>query len=98
MELTSFSDTKITGKVNVKEAGRMIFSIANDDGWMLYVDGVKTQPQVFGEGFISVSLDEGEHEICLKYETPGFRMGLGISLISIAVFAILMYAKSRRSF
>ena len=54
--------------------------------------------QVFGEGFISVSLDEGEHEICLKYETPGFRMGLGISLISIAVFAILMYAKSRRSF
>ncbi len=98
MELTSFSDTKITGKVNVKEAGRMILSIANDNGWTLYVDGVKTQPQIFGEGFISVSLDEGEHEICLKYETPGFRMGLGISLISIAVFAILMYAKSRRSF
>lgn len=76
----------------------MIFSIANDDGWTLYVDGVETQPQVFGEGFLSVSLEEGEHEICLKYETPGFRMGLGISLTSIAVFAILMYAKRRRSF
>jgi len=96
MELTSFSDTKIKGNIQVEEAGRLIFSIANDDGWKLLVDGRETEPEVFGEGFISVSLEEGSHEIELTYRTPGFVPGAVVSSGCAAVFLLLMWMRRRK--
>ena len=37
MELTSFSDRKITGTIDVEKAGNLVFSIAREDGWTVYV-------------------------------------------------------------
>ena len=96
MELTSFSDTKITGKIQVEEEGRLIFSIANDDGWKLFVDGKETEPEVFGEGFISVSLKEGSHEIVLSYRTPGFVPGALVSGGCVAVFLLIWVWRRKR--
>lgn len=96
MELTSFSDTKIAGKIQVEEAGRLIFSIADDDGWKLFVDGRETEPQIFGEGFISVSLEEGSHEIVLKYRTPGFVPGAAVSGGCAAAFLLLVWIRRRK--
>lgn len=98
MEMTSFSDNKITGNIMVTEPGRLIFSIAMEDGWSLFVDGEKTEPEAFGNAFLSVSLGEGQHEIELRYETPGFRLGAGISGGCIAIFILLLFLgqKSRK--
>lgn len=96
MELTSFSDTKITGKIQVEEEGRLIFSIANDDGWKLFVDGKETELEVFGEGFISVSLEEGSHEIVLSYRTPGFVPGALVSGGCVAVFLLIWVWRRKR--
>lgn len=95
MELSSFSDTRITGTVEVTKAGRMIFSIANDAGWSLYVDGEKVEPEIFGEAFISTHLQPGTHEIELRYQTPGFALGAGISGGCVAVFLLLMWIRRR---
>lgn len=89
MELTAFKDTRVEGTVNVTKPGRLIFSIAREDGWTLYVDGEKTEPEAFGGAFISVHLEEGEHEIILSYETPGIRTGAMISAICAAVFVLI---------
>ncbi len=96
MEMTSFSDTKITGTVDVEEPGRMIFTIADEDGWTLYVDGSQTEAQAFGGAFLSVYLEEGEHEIELRYKTPGFRVGAVISGGCLAVFLLAVLVRRRR--
>ena len=93
MEMTSFSDTKITGTIDVKKEGRLIFSIANDAGWKLYVDGEQTDPEVFGEAFISTYLTEGTHTIELRYRTPGFMVGAGISFACILIVILTAWIK-----
>ena len=85
MEMTSFSDTKITGTIDVKKEGRLIFSVADDAGWKLYVDGEETKPEVFGEAFISTYLEKGTHTIELRYRTPGFMVGAGISFVCVMI-------------
>lgn len=96
MELTECTDTDIRGTIDVKKAGRLIFSIAKEDGWTLYVDGKETESEYFAGAFLSVSLEEGTHEIELKYETPGFRIGLLISVCSFAAFLLTIVLTGRK--
>lgn len=96
MEMTSFSDTKIMGTIEVKEPGRLVFSIAADEGWTLLVDGKRIEPLTFGDAFLSVFLEEGVHEVELRYETPGIRLGAGISAGCMAMFGLLMLFRHRR--
>lgn len=95
MRLTEFSDTKVRGTIAVKEAGRLIFSMAKEDGWTLLVDGKEVEPQAFGGAFISAHLEPGEHEIELRYETPGFYLGAIISAVcvALAVFSLFLQKK-----
>lgn len=95
MELLSFDDTKIKGVIDVAEAGRLIFSIANEDGWTLFVDGVETEKETFAEAFISVSLTEGVHEIELRYQTPGLVQGAAVSGGSLLMFFIVMFVRKK---
>jgi len=93
MEMTSFSDTKITGTIDVKKEGRLIFAVADDAGWKLYVDGEQTDPEVFGEAFISTYLTEGTHTVELRYQTPGFMVGAGFSLACILIVILIAWIK-----
>lgn len=95
MELTHFEDTNIRGSIDVKKAGRFVFSIAKEDGWTLYVDGVKVESEIFAEAFISTYLEEGVHEIELKYETPGLKAGLAISSVCVFLFAGTLFLKRK---
>lgn len=96
MELSSFSDDEITGTIQVEEAGRLIFSIANEDGWTLYVDGEQVESEAFGGAFISVHLEPGEHDIQLSYQTPGFTLGLTITAICIFLAALCMFIRWKK--
>lgn len=96
MELTGFSDTRIEGKIWVEQPGRLIFSIAREPGWTLYVDGKETESEIFGEAFLSVHLEHGFHEIELKYETPGLRIGVGISLGCMFAAGVSIAVRRRR--
>jgi len=40
--------------------------------------------------FVSIHLDEGEHEIELYYETPGLKAGAAISAGCVGVFLLLL--------
>lgn len=88
MELTSFSDRRITGTIDVKKAGDLVFSIAKEDGWKAYVDGREINPEIFAEAFISIPLEEGTHDIELCYTTPGLKMGAGISFGCVLLFLV----------
>ena len=93
MVTEAYTDTSIKGNIDVKEAGRLIFSIPNEEGWTLYVDGKETEILDFKDTFISVYLEEGHHDIELKYMTPGLMAGAIISAVCIGLFALTMLGR-----
>ncbi len=94
--LTDFSDTRVAGKIEVLDAGRLVFSIPKEEGWTLFVDGKETESEAFGGALLSVHLEEGEHEIELRYHTPGFAAGAAVSAVSFAVFLLCIVLRRRR--
>ena len=95
MRLDEYTDTSIKGQILVKEAGRLVLSIPNEEGWSLYVDGELTEAVDFKETFLSVHLEEGEHTIELKYMTPGLTTGAMITLVCVCAFGLTMLARKR---
>ena len=51
--------------------------------WSIYVDGKKQVIKTLYNTFIGVDLEEGEHEIELKYFPPGLKFGSIISIFSL---------------
>lgn len=96
LDLTTFSDNQIEGTIQVTQPGRLILSIAKEDGWTLYVDGKETEAETFGGAFLSVHLEEGDHQIRLRYRTPGFSLGLGITGGCVVCFLLLMVLRHRK--
>ena len=96
MELTSFSDRKVEGTIEVQKAGRLVFSIANEDGWTVYVDGKEMEPETFAEAFLSVPLEEGTHDILLCYTTPGLKAGACISAAAVLLFVLSILLKGKK--
>ena len=83
----TFSDaTVVEGVVDVKKAGVLLLTTANEPGWTAYVDGERANIQVIGEALIGLSLEEGVHTIMLSYTPKGFLPGLFISIISVTLF------------
>ena len=92
-ELTGFTDTNVKGNINMSKAGRLIFSIPAEEGWSMYVDGKKTAYTEFAQTFISIDLDDGEHEIELKYETPWLKQGAAVTISCVGIFILITLIK-----
>ena len=84
-----YDETSLTGTINAETEGHLVLSIPYEPSWTLYVDGKKTNMDVFEETFISIYLSEGQHTIELKYFPKGFIPGILVSIISIGVFAAI---------
>lgn len=94
MKMTSFNSTKIMGTVNVSDGEVFMTSIPYDEGWEIYCDGEKVETTILVDAFLGAELPVGEHELKLVYHSPGLRQGLIVSLIGIALFAVLIYGES----
>ena len=91
MELTSVSDRKITGTINVTKPGNLVFSIAREDGWTAFIDGQIAELETFAEAFLSFPLTEGCHTVELVYTTPGLKTGIIISLAGLLLAGISIF-------
>lgn len=70
----------------MKQAGQLVLSIPSEKGWTMKVDGKDVEYEDFSDTFVSIHLDEGEHEIELYYETPGLKAGAAISAGCVCIF------------
>lgn len=86
--LEEINDSLIEGNVNVKTDGMMCFSIPDQKGWSVYVDGQEKSIYNADYAFIAVKLSEGMHQIKLIYKTPYQKLGIVISLIGILCLII----------
>lgn len=79
MEVVTFSDTKIVGRVCTEKDGVLLLSVPYDKGWHVTIDGVKADTYAWEGAFLAVELEEGNHEIQFQYCPVGFKIGLLIS-------------------
>ena len=93
LNLTEFSETKISGNVTVIKDGLLYTSIPNSKSWSARVDGIEA-PIIGIDGcMIALRLSEGTHGIEFRYHNRDLQAGIIISLISLAVFAVLIVRK-----
>ena len=99
MQLKDFKDNYITGTINVKEDGQFLyFSVPYDEGWTIKVDDKVVEPVKVAEAMMAIPIDQGKHEIEMKYTSTGLKEGIIISSISIllvVVFDIILYLKKK---
>ena len=93
LKVSTLHDNYIKGTVNTENDGLLYLSIPYNDGWKVYIDGKEQETYVADIAFTGVSIKQGKHIVELKYRPVGFTAGLFMSIIGIAVLAIILIYK-----
>lgn len=96
MKDVQIDNNTITGTINCSNDEYLFLSVPFSSGWTAYVDGEKTDVLRANIGFMAISLKSGEHNIELKYVTPGIRVGSFCSIISLAAIAIIYILNKKK--
>ncbi|MBR4605189.1 MAG: YfhO family protein [Lachnospiraceae bacterium] len=81
-------NTKVSGKLSLAEAGRLILTIPVEKGWKAMVNGKETELSTFGDAFLALDLEPGEYEIALNYVPTGKHLGILGSLVSLVIAGV----------
>ncbi|MFC6324063.1 YfhO family protein [Companilactobacillus baiquanensis] len=85
----------VRGKINVKKASPMLFTIPYDKGWKAFDNGKEVKTYKVVNNLTAIDLDKGYHKIILKYEVPGLKIGWIISIISVVLFGVFLIVKRK---
>lgn len=97
LNVSEFTNNKITGTVNASKEATLICSIPYDKGWSVYIDGKKAETNDIYGALISVNVPAGEHTVTLKYMPVNFILGCIItSLCIIILIGIYTFKKMCR--
>lgn len=83
-------NNSVKGNITCEADEILFFSIPFSSGWTAYVDGKETEIKRADIAFMAIMPGEGEHEILLKYESPGMKSGLIIS-VSMALIWVMIF-------
>ncbi len=89
LEIIKNTGNYIKGKIDVKEDSTLMLTIPYEKGWSIYIDNKKVDYYEVLNAFIGVDINKGSHIVELKYETPGLKIGIIISLISLSTLLII---------
>ena len=76
------SDTEIRGEITLAEDGVLYASIPAENGWEVYIDGVKTETYDLGLGLLFCDIEAGTHTVEYRYRAPGLALGAAISSVA----------------
>ena len=96
LELTKFSNTRVKGDISCDRDGLLYTSIPQNGNWSVKVDGEPAEIVLVGDVMIGVALTEGEHTVEYVYKNAAFSLGWKVSLLSFAIFGVLVYFTRRR--
>ena len=97
LQVEDHGDTFLKGKIHVTREGIFTTSILYEDGWHLYVDGVKREIDEFvGDDFIAIAMSAGDHEVELRYVPDGLIPGILLMLAGIAALIGSVQLRQRR--
>lgn len=87
---TKIKSDIISGSIHMKETGYFITSIPYDQGFSVYVDGVKVKTEIVNTAFLGFPLAKGDHTIRIEYHSPGFLVGVYTSIGGLLLFVIMV--------
>ena len=89
LQVESFKDTEIRGRVTAKEDGILFTSIPYTAGWKAFVDGKAADVIGLGDnGVVGVAVSNGIHEVTLRYRSPLLLPAAFCSLLGLVLFLI----------
>ena len=77
-----------TAHISMDRENLVFFSVPYHEGFTATVNGQKADIYKVNQGFMAVVAPEGLCEIKFTFETPGLKLGLIVTLISIVLIAI----------
>jgi len=87
--LTTFTDTRVSGHVTALKDGVLYTSIPGKN-WNVFVDGIKSEIVLIDNAMAAVRLKAGVHTVEFRYFNKSLTAGIIVSLASLAVFAALV--------
>ena len=98
LELTSFSNTQVSGTINCLHDGVLYTSIPQNGNWFAEVDGKIVETVTIGDAMVGLLLAKGQHTIRFIYKNPSFDLGWKISLGCLLLFGGVYFVFYRPSF
>ncbi len=95
VSMKQYEAGKISLQVNAAKRGDLFLSVPYDKSWKIEVDGYPSSYYAYMDTFIGIPLAAGEHEIVMRYEPEGLRMGVALSLASFLTLAFIGILSSR---
>ena len=89
LNLTHFSNTKVSGNISCNRDGLLYTSISQNGNWHVQVDGEDAEVILTGDAMVGVLLTEGDHEVTFIYRNKAFSLGWKISLGCFLVFIVI---------
>lgn len=87
----SFEGNMVSCTADLSEGSRYLYlMVPYSDGWSATVDGEPAQTVQANYGFTAISLPAGEHQIQMRYETPGLRIGAYLTVLGFAVTCVYL--------
>ncbi len=86
-----FDQNQIIGRIKLEKSKILFLSIPFDPGWSVSVNEEIILPDRMNFGFIGFELSPGDHLIELKYSPPWRFTGGILSIISVTIFAGLIF-------
>lgn len=96
LTIDTMSDTDIRGHITMKEDGNLVCSIPGEAGWQIFADGEEVEMELFEDSLLSIPLTKGEHQIRLRYRTPGLAAGAAVSFGGILLLVVSAVMEKRR--
>ena len=97
LEDVVFAADEVKGKISVDQNKYLLLSIPYSKGWKAYVDGKQAEVMQANQHYCALFLEAGDHELVMKYETPGLKPGALISLVSFALFGSYLWIYRKKA-
>ena len=88
LDITKWSSGYIEGNITASEDGFTFTSLVYDEAWSVKVDGKEVETHALQDGLMYFDITEGSHKVEIEYNVPGFSLGLGITIITVAALAV----------
>lgn len=95
--LDKITSSHLVGKIEAGEDGLAVFSIPQEESWVIRVDGVATAPRKVLGALTAIPVKAGVHEIEMKYIPKGLKEGILIALLALTLLVFLLIYNKRES-
>ncbi len=83
----------IVGTVSTQKSAILVIPVFWEQGWTALVDGRPVEILKADGGLCGLVISSGTHTVELKYDTPGFYVGVAISTVGFFLWVTLLFLK-----